>query len=48
MKPNPSPPKKKTTPDLNELPYAVRNNLPNLTINVFSYAQQPEDQVCYH
>jgi general secretion pathway protein B len=31
-------------PDLNELPYEIRNTLPNLTINVFSYAQQPEDR----
>jgi general secretion pathway protein B len=37
-------PPKKGTPDLNELPYDVRNSLPNLTINVFSYAQQPEDR----
>lgn len=34
----------KNTPDLNELPYEIRNTLPNLTINVFSYAQQPEDR----
>jgi general secretion pathway protein B len=26
------------------LPYEVRNNLPNLNINVFSYADQPEDR----
>jgi general secretion pathway protein B len=30
--------------DLNELPYEIRNTLPNLTINVFSYAQQPEER----
>jgi general secretion pathway protein B len=29
---------------LNELPYEIRNTLPNLTINVFSYAQQPEER----
>lgn len=34
----------KDTPDLNDLPYEVRNTLPNLTINVFSYAQQAEDR----
>jgi general secretion pathway protein B len=32
------------TLDLNDLPYEVRNTLPNLTINVFSYAQQAEDR----
>ncbi|MBM4208562.1 MAG: hypothetical protein FJ190_11330 [Gammaproteobacteria bacterium] len=32
------------TPDVNELPSEVRNNLPNLNINVFSYAQQPEER----
>jgi general secretion pathway protein B len=37
-------PKTNGTPDLNELPYEVRNNLPNLNVNVFSYAQQPEDR----
>jgi general secretion pathway protein B len=37
-------PVKKGAPDLNELPYEVRNNLPNLNINVFSYANQPEDR----
>jgi general secretion pathway protein B len=37
-------PPRKGTPDLNELPYDVRNSLPNLTINVFSYAQPPEDR----
>jgi general secretion pathway protein B len=37
-------PKNMGTPDLNELPYEVRNNLPNLNVNVFSYAQQPEDR----
>jgi general secretion pathway protein B len=31
-------------PDLNALPYELRNTLPNLTINVFGYAQQPEDR----
>jgi general secretion pathway protein B len=39
-----SPPTRKNAPDLNDLPYEVRNTLPNLTINVFSYAQQPEDR----
>jgi general secretion pathway protein B len=34
----------KGTPNLNELPYDFRNSLPNLTINVFSYAHQPEDR----
>jgi general secretion pathway protein B len=34
----------KSTPDLNELTYEVRNNLPNLNINVFSYDHQPEDR----
>jgi len=34
----------KGTPNLNELPYEFRNSLPNLTINVFSYALQPEDR----
>ncbi|WP_411726153.1 general secretion pathway protein GspB [Methyloglobulus sp.] len=34
----------KDTPDLNDLPYEIRNTLPNLTINVFSYAQQAEDR----
>lgn len=38
------PPQNKGTPDLNELSYEVRNTLPNLTINVFSYAQQPEER----
>ena len=37
-------PKNKASPDLNELSYEVRNNLPNLNINVFSYANQPEDR----
>jgi general secretion pathway protein B len=37
-------PVSKGTPNLKELPYETRNNLPNLTINVFSYAQQPEDR----
>lgn len=37
-------PKTYGTPDLNELPYEVRNNLPNLNVNVFSYAQQPQDR----
>ncbi len=37
-------PKKNASPDLNELPYEVRNTLPNLNINVFSYADQPEDR----
>jgi general secretion pathway protein B len=32
------------TLDVNELPYGIRNNLPNLTINVFSYADQPDDR----
>jgi len=36
--------KRKGVHDLNELPYEQRNTLPNLTINVFSYAQQPEDR----
>jgi general secretion pathway protein B len=35
---------RKGTPDLNELTYEVRNNLPNLNINVFSYDHQPEDR----
>jgi general secretion pathway protein B len=34
----------KGTPDLNELSYEVRNNLPNLNINVFSYDHRPEDR----
>jgi general secretion pathway protein B len=38
------PPVNKSTPDLKELSYETRNNLPNLTINVFSYAQRPEDR----
>jgi general secretion pathway protein B len=29
---------------VDELPYEIRNNLPNLNINVFSYANQPEDR----
>jgi general secretion pathway protein B len=29
---------------VDELPYEIRNTLPNLNINVFSYAQQPEDR----
>jgi general secretion pathway protein B len=29
---------------VDDLPYEVRNTLPNLNINVFSYAQQPEDR----
>jgi general secretion pathway protein B len=37
-------PTKKGIPELNDLPYEIRNNLPNLTINVFSYAHQPEDR----
>jgi general secretion pathway protein B len=37
-------PKNQGTPGFNELPYEVRNNLPNLTINVFSYAQDPKDR----
>ncbi len=32
------------TPDLNELPYGIRNGLPNLTINVFSYTDEPKDR----
>lgn len=35
---------KSGTPDLNELTYEVRNNLPNLNINVFSYANHPDDR----
>jgi general secretion pathway protein B len=35
---------RKGTPDLNELTYEVRNNLPNLNINVFSYDHRPEDR----
>jgi len=34
----------KGTPNLNELPYEFRNSLPNLNINVFSYAHQPDDR----
>lgn len=30
--------------DVKELPYQERNNLPNMTINVFSYAQKAEDR----
>ncbi|CAG7857217.1 hypothetical protein MCAMS1_01965 [biofilm metagenome] len=44
VRPQPTRPKANGTPDLNELPYEVRNNLPNLNVNVFSYAQQPEDR----
>lgn len=40
----PAKPKIYGTPDVNELPSEVRNNLPNLNINVFSYAQQPEER----
>ena len=39
-----SPTPKTGTPDLNELTYDVRNNLPNLNINVFSYANHPDDR----
>lgn len=39
-----SQPVSKDTHELNDLPYTTRNNLPNLTINVFSYAQQPQDR----
>jgi general secretion pathway protein B len=37
-------PAKKGISGLGELPYETRNTLPDLTINVFSYAQQPEDR----
>jgi general secretion pathway protein B len=37
-------PKGGSVHDFNELPYEERSTLPNLTINVFSYAQQPEDR----
>jgi general secretion pathway protein B len=35
-------PRVKGMPALDDLPYEIRNNLPNLTINVFSYDLQPE------
>lgn len=38
------PPSKKGAVALDELPYEIRNTLPNLSINVFSYAHQPEDR----
>ena len=34
----------RTTEDLNDLSYEVRNNLPSLNINVFSYADNVEDR----
>lgn len=34
----------KTTEDLNDLSYEIRNNLPSLNINVFSYADNIEDR----
>lgn len=37
-------PSPRSTPHLQELTNEYRNNLPNLTINVFSYAEQPEDR----
>lgn len=37
-------PVKKGILAVDDLPYEVRNTLPNLNINVFSYAQQPEDR----
>ena len=37
-------PTKKGILALDDLPYEVRNTLPNLNINVFSYANQPEDR----
>ena len=37
-------PANKGTKDINDLPYDVRNNLPNLNINVFSYAHDPQDR----
>jgi general secretion pathway protein B len=37
-------PSRKGILTLDELPYEIRNTLPNLTINVFSYAHQPEDR----
>ncbi len=36
--------KRKGMLTLDDLPYEVRNTLPNLNINVFSYAEQPEDR----
>lgn len=30
--------------DINDLPYEIRNQLPNLAINVFSYAYEPESR----
>jgi general secretion pathway protein B len=39
-----TPPLKNAIADINDLPYETRNTLPNLTINVFSYAQLPEDR----
>ena len=35
---------KKGMPELNDLPYEFRNNLPSLNINVFSYDQNPNDR----
>ncbi len=43
-KPTISRPRPNGTPDLNELTNDERNGLPNLTVNVFSYAQEPEDR----
>jgi general secretion pathway protein B len=37
-------PTRKSMPELNDLSFDIRNNLPNLTINVFSYAHQLEDR----
>jgi len=37
-------PQKKGILALDDLPYEIRNTLPNLSINVFSYAHQPEDR----
>lgn len=37
-------PPKKGILALDDLPYDVRNSLPNLNINVFSYANQPEER----
>jgi general secretion pathway protein B len=36
--------RKKGMPELNDLPYEFRNNLPSLNINVFSYDQNPDDR----
>jgi general secretion pathway protein B len=37
-------PSKQGVVDINELPYDIRNSLPNLTINVFSYGEKPEER----